>query len=339
MLRIVENGSLLTLNTFGVPASARYLVPLRGMDEVMDCIDSGICLDQSRLILGGGSNLLLTRDFPGVVLKPEMEGIRKIREDADRVWIQAAAGENWDRFVRHCIRQGWYGLENLVRIPGLVGACPVQNVGAYGIEIETFFDSLETVDLEMGSLVRFSKEDCRFGYRSSRFKEAPRDRYLITSVTFRLHKSPALEIGYSALAEELRAVERDAVSPRDVADAVDRLRQRRLPDPETLGNAGSFFKNPIIDAGEFAVIRSRNGSIPAYPTPDGRIKVAAGWLIEQCGWKGRREGRCGVYDRQALILVNHGGATGEEILELSLRIQASVMERFGIRLDPEPRIL
>lgn len=339
MPEIIKNGSLTKLNTFGVDASARYLVPLRSLDDVRGCLAEGLLRSQPRLILGGGSNLLLTRDFPGVVLKPEFAGIEILREDQDQIWIRAAAGEDWDRFVRHCLKNRWYGLENLVRIPGLVGASPVQNIGAYGVEIETFFEDLEAIDLETGKQRRFGKDACGFGYRTSLFKTEPRDRFLITAVTFRLLKSPCLCTEYEALSRELGALSGKSLTARAVADAVDRIRQRKLPDPETIGNVGSFFKNPIVEASVVEALCLDFPDLPIYPSPEGGRKVAAGWLIEKCGWKGRRMGCCGVHDRQALVIVNHGGATGIEILELAREIQRSVATRFGIQLEPEPRII
>lgn len=339
MPEIIENGPLKKLNTFGVDASARYLVPLRSLDDVRDCLAEGLLRGQPRLILGGGSNLLLTGDFPGVVLKPEFAGIEILREDQDQIWVRAAAGEDWDFFVRHCLKNRWYGLENLVRIPGLVGASPVQNIGAYGIEVETFFEDLEAIDLETGELRRFAKDACGFGYRTSRFKTEPRDRFLITAVTFRLLRSPCLRTDYEALSRELGSLSGKSLTARAVADAVDRIRQRKLPDPGTIGNVGSFFKNPVVDASAAETLCADFPDLPFYPSPGGGRKVAAGWLIEQCGWKGRRMGCCGVHDRQALVIVNHGGATGAEILELAGEIQQSVAARFGVYLEPEPRIV
>jgi UDP-N-acetylmuramate dehydrogenase len=337
-MRVAENASLRALNTFGVDARARRLVALNTLEDVGECLARGLLGDTPRLILGGGSNLLLTRDFPGVVLKVGFRGLETVREDGERVWVRVGAGEPWDGFVRQCMARGWYGLENLVRIPGLVGAGPVQNIGAYGVELESAFDALDAVDLETGEARRFRRADCGFAYRASRFKKEPRDRFLITSVTFALWTSPRPVARYAALRRELEKAG-EAVTPEAVAAAVDRLRRRRLPDPETLGNAGSFFQNPVLEPGAAAVLCEAHPDLPRYPEADGRVKVAAGWLIEQCGWKGRRVGRCGVYAHQALVLVNHGGATGGEILDLARRIQESVAERFGVVLEPEPRIL
>jgi UDP-N-acetylmuramate dehydrogenase len=253
--------------------------------------------------------------------------------------VRAGAGENWDRFVRTCLANGWFGLENLVGIPGRVGAGPIQNIGAYGVEMEDFFDHLVAVDLESGEERRFDRRDCGFGYRNSRFKTEPRDRFLITAVTFTLLKTPRPFTGYRDLDRELADIPEAGRSPAAVAEAVARIRARKLPDPKILGNAGSFFKNPVVGSKTVEELLERFPEMPRYALPGGRVKVAAGWLIDRCGWKGRRHGRCGVHDRQALVLVNHGGATGVEIVALAQEIQESVYSRFGIRLEPEPRIV
>lgn len=336
---ITENASLKSMNTFGIDVSAERLVILRSDRDIAQCQAKGLFDIRPRLILGGGSNVLFTRDFKGLVIQPGFLGVEILKADDTHVWIRVGAGENWDGFVRRCLKNQWYGLENLVRIPGLVGASPIQNVGAYGVEIAPFFEELEAIDLATGRHRRFNRDACAFGYRTSRFKNEPKDRFLITAVTFRLLRSPRICIVYSALARELRSVPDREKTPAAVADAVDRIRQRVLPDPETIGNAGSFFKNPVLEAAEADTIRRAFPELPCYPAENGRIKVAAGWMIEQCGWKGRRVGRCGVYERQALVIVNHGGATGAEILDLATAIQRSVAERFGVRLEPEPRII
>ncbi len=339
MLTIVENPSLRSMNTFGIDVSARYLVSLGSAGDVSECLENGILADRPRLVLGDGSNVVLTGDFPGVVLRPDFSGIEVAGVDGAFVRVRAGAGENWDGFVRTCLENGWFGLENLIGIPGRVGASPIQNIGAYGVEMEAFVDHLDAVDLNSGEERRFGRRDCGFGYRTSRFKTEPRNRYLITAVTFILSTIPRPCIAYRDLARELAAAADTDPSPAVVAEAVARIRARKLPDPEILGNAGSFFKNPVVGPRAVERLLERFPDMPRYPLPEGRVKVAAGWLIDRCGWKGRRRGRCGVHDRQALVLVNHGGATGADIMALAQEIQESVYSRFGIRLELEPRIV
>jgi len=307
-------------------------------------------------VLGGGSNIVLTRDFAGLVLLIALRGRRVVREDAAAWFVEAAAGENWHEFVAWTLANGLPGLENLALIPGTVGAAPIQNIGAYGLEMAERFASLRAVDLASGRIVDMDASACRFGYRDSVFKREGRDRFVITSVTFRLPKGWTPRAGYADVARELAARRNgdgsangnananaaaiaDAPSAQAIFDAVVSVRRAKLPDPLALGNAGSFFKNPVVDAAQFNALLEREPDVVSYPQSDGRVKLAAGWLIDRCGWKGRALGAAAVHDRQALVLVNRGGATGADVLALATAIQRDVAERFGVDLEPEPIFL
>ncbi len=339
MLRIEENAPLQHLNTFGVAATARYLVTLRH-PEALAALSRGLpAADCPPLVMGGGSNVLFTRDFPGVVILNRLAGIRVVAADDRHVRVQAGAGEDWDGFVRYCLERGWYGLENLILIPGTVGAAPVQNIGAYGVELKDVFEELEGWDLPTGRRLRLTAAECRFGYRDSVFKGPLQDRFLITAVTLRLGLQPCPATEYRDLQEELRGVPHGERHPRAVGEAVVRLRRRKLPDPREMGNAGSFFKNPVVSRARFEDLQARCGPLPAYDLGPAGVKLAAAALIERSGWKGKHRGRCGVHDRQPLVLVNLGGACGQEILELAEAVRAAVHQAFGVWLEPEPRIL
>jgi UDP-N-acetylmuramate dehydrogenase len=288
-----------------------------------------------RLVLGGGSNVLLTRDFEGLVIKIGLKGIQKIREDQHHVWLKVAAGENWHEFVLHCIEQGYAGVENLSLIPGTVGAAPMQNIGAYGVEIKEVFEELTALNIATQQLVTFDLPTCRFGYRESIFKHEAKGRYIIVDVTFRLNKVPTYHVNYGDIQQTLAEMGVSDLSIKAVSDAVIRIRQSKLPNPAEIGNAGSFFKNPEIPKEQFEQLKAQHPTMPGYETSPATMKVPAGWLIEQAGWKGHRSGNVGVHARQALVLVNYGGGTGLEIKALSEKIQASVFERFGVKLQAE----
>lgn len=297
---------------------------------------------QPRFILGGGSNLVLTGDFDGLVLHMAIPGRRLAREDADAWYVEAGAGENWHDFVQWTLAQGWPGLENLSLIPGTVGAAPIQNIGAYGLEVAERFHTLTAFDFTTGCLVAFGRDDCRFGYRDSLFKQEGwhlSGRFAITSVTFRLPKAWRPIAGYADLARELD--QRHVASPtaRDIAAAVVAVRRRKLPDPAQIPNAGSFFHNPVVDAAAADRLAALYPNLPRYPQADGRIKLAAGWLIEQAGWKGRDLGPVGMYEKQALVLVNRGGARGEDVQRTMDAVRDDVAARFGVELTPEPIFL
>lgn len=336
MPEIVCAADLRALNTFGLPARAARMAVIRDADEVSALLAQTGEANMSPLILGGGSNIVLTQDFPGLVLKVEIAGRELVGEDASAWWVRAGAGECWHDFVRWTLTQGWPGLENLSLIPGTVGAAPIQNIGAYGLELSERFECLHAVALDTGRVRRFDLAECRFGYRDSVFKRAEAGRWLISSVTFRLPKVWKPVLGYAELAREVALRAPHAPDPIHISDAVIAVRQRKLPDPALVGNAGSFFKNPVLDAADFARLLALHPDLPHYPQPDGSYKVAAGWLIDRCGWKGRSLGAVGCYRHQALVLVNLGGATGAEVVRFAQAIQDDVQRRFGLRLEVEP---
>jgi UDP-N-acetylmuramate dehydrogenase len=335
---IVENAALDARNTFRVPARAALLA------EVHDARALGAALADARLralpllVLGEGSNILFTRDWPGAVLALAARGIETCGDDGANVRVRVAAGEHWDGFVHWSLAQGLCGLENLVSIPGTVGAAPIQNIGAYGVEVREFVAAVEAWDREAGRAVRLANADCAFGYRDSLFKRTP-GRYVVSAVEFDLPRRRALRMGYAGIADELAAHGVAAPDAPSVAAAVARLRRRKLPDPARIGNAGSFFKNPQVRAGLAAELRRRHPGLPAWPADDGREKLSAAWLIEACGLKGLREGDAGVSEQHALVLVNHGRADGAQVLALAERVRAAVRERFGVELEPEPLIV
>jgi UDP-N-acetylmuramate dehydrogenase len=336
----VERGvSLRTLNSFGLPANAAVLVRLRSEADVRRVVDHPEFGPARKLVLGGGSNLVLTRDVRAVVLKVELMGRRLLAETDDAWIVEAGAGENWHALVEWTIAMGWPGLENLALIPGTVGAAPVQNIGAYGVELAGRFESLDGVDLVTGRRVTLSARQCAFGYRDSVFKHALAGKTLITRVRLRLPKPWRPALGYLELQKRMQETGRAAPDARTVFDWVCAIRRAKLPDPALIGNAGSFFKNPVVSAEQCRDIIGRDPSVVHYPLPDGSAKLAAAWLIDACGWKGKSIGRAGVYERQALVLVNRGGAIGAEVVTLARAIQESVYGRFGIRLEPEPVIV
>ena len=333
-LKIEENKNLQPYNTFGIEAVASYFCEVHTIEELQALFKDDRFRKMPLLILGGGSNVLFTQNPEGLVVLNKITGTEVLEENAEEVLVKVGAGVSWHEFVLYTIAQGWGGLENLSLIPGTTGAAPMQNIGAYGVEIKDTFQALEAVKRSDGSLRSFRAEECQFGYRSSVFKTSERDKWVIGSVTFRLSKQPRFNTSYGAIQETLDARGIKTLSLQAVSDAVVHIRQSKLPDPKQIGNAGSFFKNPVIEEAQFNQLKEAFPSIPSYPQEDG-IKVPAGWLIEQCGWKGQRRGSVGVHDKQALVLVNHGGARGSEIKQLSEEIQASVKEKFGIALEAE----
>lgn len=336
-MQVLENFPLKDLNTFGVAANARYYAAFDSIGSLNDILSK--YPGQPLLILGGGSNVLLTKDFDGLVLKNDIRGIRKVSEDAEFVYVKAGAGENWHQFVLYTIEHGWGGLENLSLIPGCVGASPMQNIGAYGVEIKDVFEQLTAFHLNERSNYTFRAQACEFGYRESVFKRKYKGQFVIADVTFKLRKQPVLNTSYGAIASELKARGIEHPTIRDVSDVVISIRQSKLPDPNETGNAGSFFKNPSITIPQFDELKKKYPDMVAYLNPDGTMKLAAGWLIEQAGWKGYRQGDAGVHARQALVLVNHGQATGAEIVALSEQIIASIKEKFGVELEREVNIV
>ena len=342
---VQENISLKELNTFGINVYARYFAPFNTVDELHELLDSPLTIHHSPLILGGGSNILFTKNYDGLVLKNDITGIKIIKEDEHHVYVQAGAGENWHRFVLHCINNHWAGVENLSLIPGNVGASPMQNIGAYGAEIKDVFFSLEAFHIKDRRTVNFSLNDCEFGYRESVFKHKFKDEFVITCVTLRLNKAPVFNISYGAIEQELNRMEVTALSISAVSQAVINIRRSKLPDPAETGNAGSFFKNPHVTAGTFHKIKDKYPNLVGYPQENGDVKLAAGWLIEHCApkgglsWKGFRRGDAGCHKRQSLVLVNYGNATGAAIHDLSEEILQSVKEKFGVVLEREVNII
>ena len=336
----IESGvSLKPYNTFGLPAVAQTLVRVAGDADVRRVVDHPTLGRAPKFVLGGGSNIILTRDMPQVVLKVEVRGMRLVEERADAWIVEAGAGENWHGFVAWTLAQGWPGLENLALIPGTVGAAPVQNIGAYGVELQDRFDSLDAVDLLTGRSVVLRSEICAFGYRDSVFKHSLNQRSVITRVRFRLPRPWQPVVGYLDLERKRAETGIDAPSAQHVFDWVCAIRRAKLPDPALIGNAGSFFKNPLVTPEQCRDIIGRDPEVVYYTLPDGSIKLAAGWLIDACGWKGKTVGRAGVYEKQALVLVNRGDAIGSEVMTLARAIQESVYGRFGIRLEPEPVVV
>ncbi len=326
------------LHTFGVDVRASKYAVVHSVGELAECVRQ--MQGEPLRLLGGGSNILLTGDVETPLLHVCIPG-RQVEGPYgnDELLVWAGAGENWHKFVQWCLQQDLGGLENLSLIPGSVGAAPIQNIGAYGVELAEVFDHLEALDLQTGQLLVMDRQDCAFGYRDSFFKRAGLGRFAITKVFFRLRaRDHRIRCDYGAIRDTLKDMGVDKPSIQEVAQAVIRIRQSKLPDPAELGNAGSFFKNPEVSAEQAQCLREAYPQMPQYPQPDGRVKVPAGWLIEQCGWKGYREGDAGCYEKQALVLVNYGYATGADILHLAQRITASVQERFGIVIAPEVNI-
>jgi len=336
----IESGvSLKPYNSFGLPAVAHTLVRIAADADVRRVVDHPQLGRAPKFVLGGGSNIVLTRDMPQVVLKVEVKGRSLVRE-TDSAWIvEAGAGENWHEFVAWTLAQGWPGLENMALIPGTVGASPVQNIGAYGIELKDRFESLDAVDLVTGRSVTLASGICAFGYRDSVFKHSLAGRSVITRVRFRLPKPWQPVLGYLELERKMHETGIGAPTPQQVFDWVCAIRRAKLPDPAVVGNAGSFFKNPVVTPEQCRDIIGRDPEIVHYPMPDGSVKLAAGWMIDACGWKGKSIGRAGVYEKQALVIVNRGGAIGSEVVTLARAIQESVYGRFGIRLEPEPVVV
>ncbi len=336
----IESGvSLKPYNTFGLPAVAGTLVRITGDADVRRVVDDPVMGRAPKFVLGGGSNIILTRDMPQVVLKVEVRGMRLVEERADAWIVEAGAGEDWHALVAWTLAQGYPGLENLALIPGTVGAAPVQNIGAYGLELQDRFESLDAVDLVTGRSVTLWPQICAFGYRDSVFKHSLAGRSVITRVRFRLPRPWKPVLGYLDIERKMHETGITAPSAQQLFDWVCAIRRAKLPDPALIGNAGSFFKNPLVTPEQCRDIIGRDPTVVHYPLPDGSIKLAAGWMIDACGWKGKSVGQAGVYEKQALVLVNRGGAIGSEVMTLARAIQESVYGRFGIRLEPEPVVV
>ncbi len=337
-MNVQQQFSLKGYNTFGIDAKARYFVDIHTVEELREAL----LLEgyPEILILGGGSNMLITGDLDALVLHINLKGIGVVRENANEVVIRAMAGENWHKLVLWTLDQGYGGLENLSLIPGNTGTAPIQNIGAYGVELKDTFESCEALEIATSEIVQFSREDCRFGYRDSFFKNEGKGRFILTSVSMRLTKKDhPLHTSYGDIAAELLRQGIQKPTIRDVSNAVIAIRKYKLPDPGEIGNSGSFFKNPVLNHADFMDFQKDHPVAPFYKVSDDSFKVPAGWLIEQCGFKGKRFGDAGVHARQALVLVNYGNATGQEILELSQKIREEVYRKFAIRITPEVNII
>jgi UDP-N-acetylmuramate dehydrogenase len=336
---IYENASLKKYNTFRLDYKTDYLIHILTEDQAASIFNGSNPCYGPILVLGGGSNILFTSDFKGTILYPAIEGIKIEEYDSSRehVIVSAGAGVDWDIFVEWTVNNGFGGLENLSLIPGKVGATPIQNIGAYGVEVKDLIDKVRTISTNDGSSRIFSNTECEFGYRDSIFKKALKGKYLVTRVYFKLTCGASLNLSYGSLKDEVDKL--GEVNLKNVRQAVINIRQSKLPDPEIIGNAGSFFKNPVIRSSQGSKLKNLFPGMPVYPDIDGYVKLASGWLIDQCGWKGVRRGDAGVHEKQALVLVNYGNATGRQIFDLSEEVRKSVREKFGIELEREVEII
>ena len=334
-LEVQEHVELARYTTFGIEAKARWFADVTSVDGLRAALDWARAHEVDVFVLGGGSNMLLHDDVEALVLRIQIRGVDVRSDDGRHVEVAVGAGEVWHDFVMHTLDQGWGGLENLSLIPGSVGASPMQNIGAYGVEIRDHFAWLDAVRISDGALQRFTAEDCAFGYRESVFKREEKGKWILVQVAFHLDRESPLRMGYGAIEQELQHLPEAERTHRDVSEAVIRIRQSKLPDPAQIGNAGSFFKNPTISAAQATALLATHPNMPNYPQSSGEVKLAAGWLIEQAGWKGHNRTTHGVHDRQALVLVHFGGATGKEVWDLAQDVMASVKDQFGVSLEPE----
>ena len=339
-MAILENVDLQSFNTFGIKVSTARFVTITSIEDAKALFQSPLFKKNKHLILGGGSNVLFTKDFDGLVVKVELRGIEILNENDDTVTLKVGAGENWHQFVLYCVERNWGGVENLSLIPGTVGAAPIQNIGAYGVEIKNIITSVEAMEIDSGEIKTFSNSECNFGYRDSIFKQNEKNKYLISSITLILtRRNHHFNTSYGAIEETLKQQGISHPTVKSISDAVIQIRRSKLPDPQVVGNAGSFFKNPTIDNKLYEFIKKDYPSFPSYPSANGLVKIPAGWLIEQCGWKGKTFDQIGVHKNQALVLVNYGGGEGKRIWQLALDIKASVQQKFNITLQPEVNVI
>ncbi|MDG1397707.1 MAG: UDP-N-acetylmuramate dehydrogenase [Polaribacter sp.] len=335
-MNIQKNISLKNYNTFGIDVIAKRFISVTSVYELQQLLK----IERDIFLISGGSNMLLTKDIKKLVVHIDIEGISIDRENENDVYLSVNAGENWHNFVLWCVTNNYGGIENLSLIPGNVGTCPIQNIGAYGVEVKDTITKVETVEIETGKLVQFSNEDCNFGYRNSIFKNDAKDKFIITAVSFKLtKKSHDLNTSYGVIETELAAKNIKTPSLKNISDAVISIRKSKLPDPKEIGNSGSFFKNPVISVTKFNELQENFLTIPSYKISEKKIKVPAGWLIEQAGFKGKRYGEYGVHSKQALVLVNYGDASGKEIHQLAQTIQKAILNKFGIRLEIEVNVI
>ena len=336
-MEVRENYSLKNYNTFGIDVKCRYFVESDTESEFLEFVSSYELKPEEIMVLGEGSNFLFTDDFDGTVFYPTMKGMEIVEENDEHVWVKVGAGEVWDDFVAWAVEQGYGGVENLSLIPGHVGAAPVQNVGAYGMEAGDTIERVEAIQIEKARKETISAADCRFAYRDSIFKGEWKNRYIVTYVVFRLTKVPEFRLNYGSVREELQKL--GEVSLKNIRRAIIQIRRAKLPDVKELPNAGSFFKNPVVSREQAGQLKERYPGLPVYPVDEDRVKLAAGWLIEQCGWKGKDLGKAGVYEKQALILVNRAGASGVEVARLANEVKKSVFMTFGVWIEPEVYVI
>lgn len=340
MPAIEKRTSLLPFNTFGIDATAKLFTVVRSVDDVRSLIESNILNEQQHLIIGGGSNLLLTRDFDGIAIKNELHGITVVEEKDGHIVLDVASGETWHSFVMYCVDHNYGGIENLSLIPGTVGAAPMQNIGAYGVEIKDVVESVSFIDLKSGEKKVLSRDECHFGYRESIFKHVLRGKCFITGIRIKLTTNDhQLNISYGAIRDVLQREHPQPWTIRHVSEAVISIRRSKLPDPAVIGNAGSFFKNPSVPAETLEHIKQRYPDVPSFPEANGLFKIPAAWMIERCGWKGKTRGAIGVHKLQSLVLVNYGGGNGSDLWKLAMDIQASVNETFNVLLQPEVNVI
>ncbi|MCU4156946.1 UDP-N-acetylmuramate dehydrogenase [Carboxylicivirga sp. A043] len=337
MINTTNKVDLSTYNTFGIKATAKELIACHTVESIKEALHYLRENPQPYFILGGGSNILFCNDFDGLIIHPQLSTIELIKEDESHVWIEVGAGVEWDVFIEHCVNNKWYGLENLSYIPGNVGASPVQNIGAYGVEAKDCIETVKGFYIENAEAFELSNADCHFAYRQSIFKSELKNKIIISSVVYKLNKTESYTLDYGPVKEEVE--KKGVISLKNVRQTIIGIRKSKLPEPEELGNAGSFFKNPIIEVDHFLQLQNQFESIPNYPIDSKHIKVPAGWLIEQTGWKGKAIGDAAVHNKQALVLVNKGNASGQDILNLAQQIIEDVKKKFGISIEPEVNIL
>ncbi|MBL6869213.1 MAG: UDP-N-acetylmuramate dehydrogenase [Flavobacteriales bacterium] len=338
-MNIIENYPLLKLNTFGVDVKAKYFVSINTINELIEVTKTNVFKDLELLILGGGSNILFTKNFDGLVILNNIKGKEIIDQNQQSIFLKIGAGENWHELVMYCVDNGWGGIENLSLIPGNTGTAPMQNIGAYGVEIKETFIELEALEISSGKIVKFNNSDCEFGYRESVFKNKMKNQYIIINITLELKKNPVLNINYGDVKAILESQNIKNPGIKEVSNAIISIRQSKLPDPKKIGNSGSFFKNPIVSLNQLELIKKKYPNVVNYEINENEFKIAAGWLIERAGWKGKKFNNYGIHEKQALVLVNYGLANGMEIFELSEKIILDIKDKFGITLEKEVNII
>ena len=338
-MNIIENYPLLKLNTFGVDVKAKYFTSINTINELIEVTKTNVFKDLELLILGGGSNILFTKDFDGLVILNNIKGKEIIDQNQQSIFLKIGAGENWHELVMYCVDNGWGGIENLSLIPGNTGTAPMQNIGAYGVEIKETFIELEALEISSGKIVKFNNSDCEFGYRESVFKNKMKNQYIILNITLELKKNPVLNINYGDVKAILESQNIKNPTIKEVSNAIISIRQSKLPDPKKIGNSGSFFKNPIVSLNQLELIKKKYPNVVNYEINENEFKIAAGWLIERAGWKGKKFNNYGIHEKQALVLVNYGLANGMEIFELSEKIILDIKDKFGITLEREVNII